>query len=57
MRTSTIQEMEMLTFLQMNQENKNCENIIRRVSGIQCVSREEFAVYNNYVMMGQISVF
>lgn len=41
-------ELEMQTFLKIN-EGRNCENIIRRAAGLQCVSRQEFDAYNIYV--------
>jgi len=48
MKERMYKELEMQTFLKIN-EGRNCENIIRRAAGLQCVSRQEFDAYNIYV--------
>lgn len=56
MNDSVMKELQMQTFLKLNEWNKNCENVLVKVSWIQCVSKEEFNAYNNFVLLGTWSL-
>lgn len=56
MNDSVMKELQMQTFLKLNEGNKNCENVLVKASWIQCVSKEEFNAYNNFVLLGTWSL-